>query len=275
MAETLIKHVYGNVMRLAIPLTMRIRTMTDGQEHETEEDFYPNLEKPMSVTLMREGGHTKTYTPSLTGNVMTIEDDGSLSIGLYQVTIKCYDLNNNPCRYMVRSKVKVVSATGDAGIVAGIEFDSEDYILDGAVFFYAKGDKGDPFTYEDFTPAQILDIKRPALEAAEVASQAAQNANEKAEAARLAAINAKADYVGQDNYVYHWNTTSQQYEKTDKYAKGDRGVGVQSVEQIATSHESSGVNVVRVTLTDGSHSDFEIRNGEKVEPRVEGTTVYF
>lgn len=30
-----------------------------------------------------------------------------------------------------------------------------------------KGDKGDPFTYDDFTPEQIEDLKRPAIEAAE------------------------------------------------------------------------------------------------------------
>ena len=40
-----------------------------------------------------------------------------------------------------------------------------------------KGDKGDPFTYDDFTPEQIADLQRPATEAAKVANQAAENAN--------------------------------------------------------------------------------------------------
>lgn len=40
-----------------------------------------------------------------------------------------------------------------------------------------KGDKGDPFTYDDFTPEQIAELQRPATEAAEVANQAAENAN--------------------------------------------------------------------------------------------------
>lgn len=35
-----------------------------------------------------------------------------------------------------------------------------------------KGEKGDPFTYDDFTEAQILDLQRPAVEAASVANQA-------------------------------------------------------------------------------------------------------
>ncbi len=45
-----------------------------------------------------------------------------------------------------------------------------------------KGDKGDPFTYDNFTTEQIEDLQRPAIEAAENANTAAQNAND----ARLA-----------------------------------------------------------------------------------------
>lgn len=40
-----------------------------------------------------------------------------------------------------------------------------------------KGDKGDPFTYDDFTPEQIADLQRPATEAAKVANEAAKKAN--------------------------------------------------------------------------------------------------
>lgn len=40
-----------------------------------------------------------------------------------------------------------------------------------------KGDKGDPFTYDDFTPEQIADLQRPATEAAKVANEAAEKAN--------------------------------------------------------------------------------------------------
>lgn len=36
-----------------------------------------------------------------------------------------------------------------------------------------KGDKGDPFTYDDFTPEQIAELQRPATEAAETANNAA------------------------------------------------------------------------------------------------------
>jgi len=38
------------------------------------------------------------------------------------------------------------------------------------------------------------------------------------------AQNAKADYVGDDNYVYRWNATAGQYQRTNLYVKGDPGV---------------------------------------------------
>lgn len=38
------------------------------------------------------------------------------------------------------------------------------------------------------------------------------------------AQNAKADYVGDDMYIYRWNTTTQEYDKTNLYVKGDPGV---------------------------------------------------
>ena len=37
------------------------------------------------------------------------------------------------------------------------------------------------------------------------------------------AQNAKADYVGDDNYVYRWNATVGQYQRTNLYVKGDPG----------------------------------------------------
>lgn len=38
------------------------------------------------------------------------------------------------------------------------------------------------------------------------------------------AQNAKADYVGDDNYVYRWNAVAGEYQRTNLYVKGDPGV---------------------------------------------------
>ena len=361
--STLIKHVYGNVLKLAIPLTQIVKEMIEGEVVTTESDFYPNPNYPTKITLRGEGSIKFDFNATVDGNVATMIDYGTVLVGLYQVEVRCYDMQNNPMRYMVRAIVQVVDATIDAGIQAGIEFDTEEHLLDGAVFFYAKGDKGDPFTWEDFTPEQILLLQKPAQDKAdevsalevqwsqeeanrELAEQgrvqaeqqrelgeqqrntqyeqaeqqrtadyvlaeqsrntrygnaedardtlfaqheqtrdqsvasavsnanvAANNANskaqiaaEKAEEARLAAINAKADYVGQDNYVYHWNASTQLYEKTNILVKGDHGVSVSSVEQIVTSTESGGINVIRVTLNNGNYYDFQVKNGVNVTP---------
>ena len=58
---------------------------------------------------------------------------------------------------------------------------------------------------------------------------ATTNANNAATSANTAAANAKADYVGTDNYVYHWDSESSTYKKTDLYVKGDKGAKGDSV----------------------------------------------
>ena len=50
-----------------------------------------------------------------------------------------------------------------------------------------KGEKGDAFTYEDFTPGQIADLKKPAVDAAKEVTKAAETATEAAKAADYAA----------------------------------------------------------------------------------------
>lgn len=56
--------------------------------------------------------------------------------------------------------------------------------------------------------------------------------------------------------------------------KGDDGVGIKSVTQTTTSTEDSGENVVTVELTDGSSSQFKVRNGSKGSSGKDGDTPY-
>ena len=53
-----------------------------------------------------------------------------------------------------------------------------------------KGEKGDAFTYSDFTPKQIADLKKPAVDAAKEVTKAAETATEAAKAADDAAESA-------------------------------------------------------------------------------------
>ena len=137
-----IKHVRGNLLRVAIPLTRRIRRLMDWQEVEVTEDFFPNPAYPVSIVLTNQ--YKKfPFTATMDGHIAKFDDKGKLPVGTYHVEVLCHDEDGIPCRYMVRTIIEVVDATIDAGIEAGIEFDAETYTLEGAVFFYAKGDKGD------------------------------------------------------------------------------------------------------------------------------------
>ena len=75
--------------------------------------------------------------------------------------------------------------------------------------YYLKGEKGDPFLYEDFTAEQLAALTGP---------------------------------QGED---------------------GSDGIGIQSVEQTATSAEDGGPNIITVTKTDGTSSTFTVKNGSK------------
>ncbi|QTU85186.1 hypothetical protein J7S26_03100 [Xiamenia xianingshaonis] len=50
-------------------------------------------------------------------------------------------------------------------------------------------------------------------------------------------------------------------EKGESGPAGADGVGIAFVEQVSTSYADGGVNIVRVTLTDGEASEFQVRNG--------------
>lgn len=134
-----IKHVYGNVLKLDIPLTVKIVTLIDGHTTEREEPFYPDPTKPVVVEFANKYSITKTYNASVSENVVHIEDMGEVSVGLYRVTVKCFDELGNPYRYMARDVIDIVDATADAGIEAGVEFESETYTLEGAVFISYGG----------------------------------------------------------------------------------------------------------------------------------------
>jgi hypothetical protein len=200
MATIKIKHVYGNPLSIAIPLDKIVHSIIDGHEVETRSEFYPNPNYDVLVILKGIGLIRYEYVANVNGNVVSIKDSGEIRVGKYSVEVVAYDENEERRRYKVNSIIEIVDATIDAGIDKDIEFNIQEYILDGAVYLYAKGDKG------------------------------------------------------------------------DKGDKGYTGVGIQSVEQIQTSDVSGGTNIVRVTLTNGETSDFEVKNG-RTTITVEGETL--
>lgn len=137
--------------------------------------------------------------------------------------------------------------------------DSSEFTVTSDVAVAFKGDKGDPFLYENFTEEQILTLQQPAITAAEsigqlqqsisesealrvtaeqkrqtdtaaaiqAAIEAADLANSKAilanDAAGLAQEVAEHPDMVVSDYWHKWNTTLNVYENTGIKAKGDTG----------------------------------------------------
>lgn len=76
-----------------------------------------------------------------------------------------------------------------------------------------KGDKGDPFTYEDFTPEQIKELQKPATDAGAVSLAAANKANAAADKANQAAESIENRFSGErTGRIYlKYNRTQQAY----------------------------------------------------------------
>ena len=75
----------------------------------------------------------------------------------------------------------------------------------------------------------------------------------------IAEFDAETDTLDAAVYIY------------TKGDKGDTGTGIQSVVQTQESKVSSGINIWTMTLTDGTTSDFNVRNGEKITATVDET----
>ena len=139
---TIIKHVQGNVLKLAIPLTRREVWIEDGVAGYEDTDFVPSSAYPVGVEF--NGGKVKrSFEATMRdGNVAYVEDPGELPVGIYALTICCKDGNGNPYRFKQKCVVQVVDLTAEAGIVAGIEYETEEHILDAAVFMALTGADG-------------------------------------------------------------------------------------------------------------------------------------
>lgn len=165
--------VRGNTLSLAIPLEKETIT----EEERIKEDYIVEDDDVVTVNLV-SSSRRYIYAPkSIEGNVVSIEDNGELDLGTYGVEVLISKANGKRLRSFWNYLIKIHN-TNDVVLEEWDDFaDVSGEILDSAIFFFAKGD---PFTYEDFTQEQLDDIKRPALEAANVATQAAQNANDAA-----------------------------------------------------------------------------------------------
>ena len=112
--------------------------------------------------------------------------------------------------------------------------------------YYLKGDKGDPFVYEDFTEEQLAALKGPAGAAGTTYTPHISEAG----------VLSWTNESGKTN-PDPVNITGPQGET------GADGIGIQSVEQTTASTEDGGTNVITVTKTDGTSFTFTVKNGTK------------
>ena len=175
--------VQGNRQSVIIPMEREV-IPEEGEPYT--EDFYPAEGDVVKVALT---GSYKPYiyTPEIDGNLLIVTDDGTLPKGLYGVQITVTGSNGETRLRSFWDQQIVVTECNNSVLKEWDEFKKQDVKARAAVFFFAKGD---PFTYDDFTPEQIEDIKRPAKEAAALAEEAAGHAEEAADTANTAAGNA-------------------------------------------------------------------------------------
>lgn len=133
-----IKHVEGNKLQLAIPLTIQTVTVDDGETSAAVTDFVPNPSYPVEIVLKR-GSNERRYDARMDGNIAVMEDAGTLDRGTYSVIVLCRNDAGEPLRFKQRDVVEVVDLTAEAGIEASIEYNAETHYLDAAVFMAVSG----------------------------------------------------------------------------------------------------------------------------------------
>lgn len=128
-----IRHVLGNVLRLAIPLTLRSLAKDGDTIVATDTDFVPSLAYPVNVVFSR-GNKALPIHATMDGNVAVMEDMGTIPVGTYDITVECRDDAGLPYRFKQRTVLQVVEYTADAGIDQEIEYEAKTWYLDAAIF---------------------------------------------------------------------------------------------------------------------------------------------
>jgi len=161
--------VMGNRQPLIIPMEQEIIPQ-EGDPYT--EDFYPAEDDVVKVTLI--GAYRPfVYTPEVDGHLLILTDNGTLPKGLYGVQITVTGANGETRLRSFWDQQIVVTEKNNSVLKEWDEFKDQPVTARAAVFFFAKGDKGDPFEYSDFTPEQLEGLKGPQGDSAyEVAVQA-------------------------------------------------------------------------------------------------------
>ena len=142
LKEVKIKHVHGNVLRMAIPLTLRTIELVDGEINATDTPFVPSSEHPVKVVFSKGSVSVAIDATMKDGNIAYVEEKGKIPVGTYAITVTCNDDNGNPYRFKQNAVLYVADATIEAGIEETIEYEVTTWYLDAAIFLALKGEDG-------------------------------------------------------------------------------------------------------------------------------------
>lgn len=152
--------VRGNSKDIAIPLQKE----TVVADAVVTEDYIPEEGADIIVSL-KNGYVSYDYTPvTIDGNVLVIHEEGNIPSSTYNMEIRITNPDGAKLRSMWCGIVRVCECN-DPLLKEYDDFREGEETLIASVFYFAKGDKGAPFAYDDFTPEQIAELQQPALEA--------------------------------------------------------------------------------------------------------------
>lgn len=148
----MIKWIYGNTLPLVVGLKEVVKT----QEGTTTEDYIPPVGSEIEVWAIGQY-KKKQFDYTIDRNTLFFSDDGTLNVGTYGIRVTVREPESRNLRSFKCEELEIVKCTDELELGEFVATDA--VVLDAATFFWAKGDKGDPFTYDDFTPEQLAGLK--------------------------------------------------------------------------------------------------------------------
>lgn len=135
--------VKGNTLNLAVPL--QLVTVNNGQKVKT--DYTPPAGSEIHVHITGQPFGGKEYPYTLSDNVVSFKDDGTLRVGCYGVEITVSEPQTEQVdgqkRRTFKQDIEIFNSLDELGTMPDGEV-----ILDAAIFVRGqkgdKGDKGDP-----------------------------------------------------------------------------------------------------------------------------------
>lgn len=136
--------VRGNYVKFSIALQEVETTMVSGEITTETKDYYPQSNDEVRLVLRNQsGGRSYYYTGDsveIDGNVLSIEDNGTLPLGTYGIEIEVKEASTGKrMRFFHRLFLEVVSDNCEAATEASTEFDTRTRNVDAKILYGVRG----------------------------------------------------------------------------------------------------------------------------------------